>query len=112
MGFTEKIWKLLTFIPEGKVISYGELARAAQSPRASRAVGNACNKNPNAPRVPCHRVVSGNGALGGYAKGIPAKIRLLQREKITIKNNKIVDFSSHLITAEQLWQFQNQNTSG
>jgi methylated-DNA-[protein]-cysteine S-methyltransferase len=112
MNFTQKIWQLLSFIPKGKVISYGELARAAQSPAASRAVGQACNKNPHAPRVPCHRVVSSNGGVGGYANGIPAKIKLLEGEGITINNNKILNFSNHLITAKQLWQFQNRNISG
>ncbi len=83
-------------IPGGKVSTYQLVARAAGNPKASRAVGNACNANPFAPMVPCHRVVSSDGKIGGYAKGLPTKIRLLEKEKVGVQNNKIVDFESKL----------------
>lgn len=102
MGFDEKVWKILSRIPKGKVATYAQVARAAGSPRAFRAVGNACNKNPNSPQVPCHRVVSSTGLLGGYAHGPKKKIALLQKEGIRVKNNKILDFTEVFVAAKDL----------
>jgi len=64
-------------IPFGDVIAYGELARRIRRPRAYRAVGNALGANPVAIVVPCHRVVAGDGTLGGYTGGVAYKRRLL-----------------------------------
>jgi methylated-DNA-[protein]-cysteine S-methyltransferase len=89
-------------IPRGKVITYREIAIALGNPNASRAVGNACNKNPFAPKVPCHRVVKSNGFLGGYAEGLKNKIFLLEKEGVKIKNNKIVNFNGLKICARDL----------
>ncbi|NCN39582.1 MAG: MGMT family protein, partial [Candidatus Aenigmarchaeota archaeon] len=69
MKFQEKVWKLLEQIPEGKVAKYGIIAKKLNS-KAFRAVGNACHNNPNAPKIPCHRVVNSNGNVGGFAAGI------------------------------------------
>jgi len=66
------------------------------NPLASRAVGNACNANPNAPRVPCHRVVSSSGEIGGYAHGQMRKISLLAKEGVKVRNGKIADFEKKL----------------
>ncbi len=68
-------------VPKGKTMTYGELARRLEKPRAARAVGNALGKNPFAPMVPCHRVVSRNG-IGGYSGkgGIEKKWNLLKKE--------------------------------
>ena len=52
------------------------------------------NNNPDAPRVPCHRVVKSDGTIGGYAKGVDIKKRLLRKEGIIIKNNKIINFDN------------------
>jgi methylated-DNA-[protein]-cysteine S-methyltransferase len=79
MSFNEKVWALTARIPAGKVTTYGEIARAMGS-RGSRAVGNALNRNPFAPQVPCHRVVGSGGALTGFAGGLPKKQRLLKHE--------------------------------
>lgn len=57
--------------------------------RAYRAVGNAMNKNPYAPEVPCHRVISSDGSLGGFALGPKKKIAMLKKEGVEIKNGKI-----------------------
>jgi len=57
--------------------------------KAYRAVGNAMNKNPYAPEVPCHRVIKSNGFVGGFASGPKKKIQMLKKEGIEIKNNKI-----------------------
>jgi methylated-DNA-[protein]-cysteine S-methyltransferase len=65
-------------------------------PQAHRAVGNAMNKNPFAPEVPCHRVVKSNGDLGGFGGGSRLKIKRLQEEGVKVSNNKIVNFQSVL----------------
>jgi methylated-DNA-[protein]-cysteine S-methyltransferase len=54
------------------------------------------NKNPFAPKVPCHRVVKSNGDLGGFADDINLKIKRLQEEGVEVANNKIVNFQSIL----------------
>ncbi len=68
-------------IPIGQTRSYAWVARAAGAPRASRAVGNALNKNPFAPWVPCHRVIAADGSSGGYQAGPGKKAGLLRRER-------------------------------
>ncbi len=78
--FQKRVWKELIKIPRGKTITYFELARRIGSPRACRAVGNACGKNPLPVAIPCHRVVAANG-LGGFTGGLKKKIRLLKLEK-------------------------------
>ena len=86
--FSQKCYSLLKKVPEGKVTTYKSIAKKLNT-EAYRAVGNAMNKNPNPIRVPCHRVIKSNGKLGGYARGIKQKIKLLKQEGIKIKNNKI-----------------------
>ena len=83
-GFFDDVYRALLRVPAGTVIGYGELARRADSPRGSRAVGRAMAANPLAPLVPCHRVVRGDGALGGYSSesGAARKRWLLEREGI------------------------------
>ena len=90
--FEQKVWQLLGNIPKGKVVSYGEIAKALGKPRSARAVGNAVGKNPFAPATPCHRVVRSDGRVGGYSGGVPKKVSLLKREGINVKEGKIVDF--------------------
>jgi O-6-methylguanine DNA methyltransferase len=82
-------------IPEGKVTTYGLIAKKLNT-RAYRAVGNACRRNPYAPKVPCHRVVRSDGSIGGFGgktsgKTVERKIRMLKREKVEILNGKVVD---------------------
>jgi methylated-DNA-[protein]-cysteine S-methyltransferase len=67
-------------IPYGRVLTYTEVAAEAGSPRGSRAAGNALGGNPIPIVVPCHRVLRGSGALGGYAGGLPRKQFLLELE--------------------------------
>jgi O-6-methylguanine DNA methyltransferase len=102
MVFNEKVWFLLKKIPRGKVSTYKEIAKALGNPNSSRAVGNACNKNPFSPEVPCHRIVKSDGRLGGFAKGTKQKARLLEKEGIKIKNNRIMDFEKILFKASDL----------
>ncbi len=74
-------------IPPGKVRTYAEIAQEAGIPRGARFVGNTLSKNPLAPLVPCHRVVSSNGKLGGYGFGVETKKELLKKEGALNKTN-------------------------
>lgn len=88
-SFNEKCYSVLLKVPKGKVTTYKEIAKAIHS-KAYRAVGNAMNKNPYAPKVPCHRVVKSDGEVGGFASGTKKKIEILRKEGIEInKDNKI-----------------------
>ena len=78
--FQQRVWRALQQIPYGSTRTYGEIASAIGNPRASRAVGMACNKNPLLLIVPCHRVVGANGKLVGFAYGTEAKRWLLELE--------------------------------
>ena len=84
--FQLKVWKYLKTIPKGKVKSYKQVAIGIKKPKSARAVANACAKNPHAPKIPCHRVIRSDGALGGYSGkgGIREKLRLLRSEKVSI----------------------------
>lgn len=80
--FQNKVWKALLTIPYGQTISYKQLAERVGHVKACRAVGTANAKNPLAVFIPCHRVISSDGSLGGYAGGLGIKSALLQLEKI------------------------------
>ena len=79
--FQQDVWKALCEIPPGETRSYGQIAERIGRPRASRAVGQACGKNPVAVVVPCHRVVASGGKLGGYSGGLHIKKALLELER-------------------------------
>lgn len=79
--FQIKVWQCLLSIKEGDVKSYAEIAKQIDNPKAVRAVGSACAKNPVSVLIPCHRVLRGDGALGGYRWGIARKRALLDKEK-------------------------------
>src|SRR5580658_3747081 len=95
MSFNEKVWALTSRIPAGRVTTYGDLAHKLHT-RAYRAVGNALNRNPYAPAVPCHRVVGVAGELTGYAGGLPSKRRMLEAEGVSLINDR-VDLSRHRV---------------
>lgn len=88
--FSSRCYELLKSVPRGKVTTYRELAHAMGC-KAYRAVGNAMNRNPFAPAVPCHRVVRSNGDLGGYAYGVTKKVQLLKQEGVSVKGNRVAD---------------------
>lgn len=75
-----QVWRALLRIPEGHVVSYADLARYLDRPRAARAVASAVAHNPIAYWIPCHRVLRQNGALSGYRWGPTRKQALLARE--------------------------------
>lgn len=87
-SFNETCYALLRKVPKGKVTTYKALAQALGT-KAYRAVGNAMNKNPYAPIVPCHRVIKSDGSLGGFASGCEAKRKLLTQEGIVIQKDMI-----------------------
>lgn len=87
--FSERVLELVARIPRGRVVTYGELARAAGRPRAWKAVGNAVARNPRPVEVPCHRVVMSGGAVGGYQKGPERKIRLLRAEGVEVAGGRV-----------------------
>tara|TARA_B100001250_G_C19469326_1_gene643772 strand:- start:342 stop:638 length:297 start_codon:yes stop_codon:yes gene_type:complete len=80
--FEIKVWKEISKIPKGSVKTYKEIANILKKPKSSRAVANACGKNPYVPIVPCHRVIRSDGYLGGYSGegGIKMKRKLLIKE--------------------------------
>ena len=84
--FQKEVWDILSTIPYGKTVTYGEIAEMIARSRGGRkmsaqAVGGAVGRNPVSIIVPCHRVVGTNGSLTGYAGGIERKIALLKLEK-------------------------------
>jgi methylated-DNA-[protein]-cysteine S-methyltransferase len=86
--FNQRCYELLFKIPEGKVTTYREMARALNT-RAWRAVGSAMAKNPHLITVPCHRVVRSSGEVGQYALGTNRKAELLKNEGVPVTNNKV-----------------------
>ena len=80
-AFQKKVWDALMKIPHGQTRSYSDIAQQIGNPRATRAVARACASNHLAIVVPCHRVVRGDGSLGGYRWGLPLKQRVLERER-------------------------------
>lgn len=76
------VWQGLLEIPYGKTLTYGDLAHKVGSPRAARAVGSACGRNPVAVIVPCHRVIGTDGSLHGYGGGLWRKEFLLKLEGV------------------------------
>jgi methylated-DNA-[protein]-cysteine S-methyltransferase len=78
--FQRAVWQALLGVASGRTCSYSDIAQRAGTPAAVRAVGAACGANPVGIIVPCHRVVGRNGALTGYAAGLPRKSALLQHE--------------------------------
>lgn len=79
--FQQQVWQTLTTIPYGQTWHYQQLATAINQPKACRAVGAANGKNPLSIIVPCHRVITKSGQIGGYAGGVAIKQQLLALEQ-------------------------------
>ena len=89
--FADRVLRLLTRIPPGRVLTYGDVARLAGRPGAGRAVGNIM-RAADRPGLPYHRVVAAPGRVGGYG-GVPGlKAALLRAEGLAIRGDRIVDF--------------------
>jgi len=77
--FKERVFAVVKAIPKGKTLTYKQVAGAAGSPKAYRAVGNILNSNYD-PNIPCHRVIRSDGTPGGYNRGVQRKIAILNKE--------------------------------
>ena len=93
--FQKKVWKLISEIPRGKVLTYKDLAIKIGKPKSSRAIANACGKNPLIEVIPCHRVIRSDGKLGGYSGkgGIDKKKKLLENEGHRFNDNSKIIIS-------------------
>jgi len=96
LSIDKKIYKKLLEVPEGKITTYGELAKAVGIPNGQRVIGNIMNKNPYPVIIPCHRVVKSDGSVGGYAYGEKVKVNMLGKEGLEIKNGKISNFKERV----------------
>ncbi len=82
--FQRQVWNELANIPFGKTLSYKDIAKNIDNPKAVRAVGTANGRNPICIIVPCHRVIAANGTLGGYIAGLSVKKKLLDLESVNV----------------------------
>jgi methylated-DNA-[protein]-cysteine S-methyltransferase len=82
--FQTQVWSQLCKIPYGKTQSYKEIAQKIKNEKAVRAVGSANGKNPICIIVPCHRVISSDGSIGGYSGGLDIKSKLLNLEQFEV----------------------------
>lgn len=94
--FENLVYEATKRIGRGKVSTYALIAKEIGREKSYRAVGSALNRNPYVPKVPCHRVVSSSGKIGGYAFGAEKKIKLLNQEGIMVKDDKVLDFENRL----------------
>ncbi|MBS3131924.1 MGMT family protein [Candidatus Woesearchaeota archaeon] len=88
--FQERVYAVCRKVPKGKVTTYKAIADKLGT-KAYRAVGTALACNPYAPKVPCHRIVNSDGSIGGFSGkgGVKGKIKMLRREGVEIKKNKV-----------------------
>ena len=93
MTLSTKVYRQLLRVPEGKVTTYGDLAKAVGLDNGQRVIGMIMKKNPFPVIIPCHRVVKSDGKIGGYVYGERVKSHMLLKEGIKIKDGKILDFA-------------------
>jgi methylated-DNA-protein-cysteine methyltransferase-like protein len=101
--FFEQVYAVVRLVPEGRVTSYGAIAKYLSAAKSARMVGWAMNAAHSKPDVPAHRVVNRNGMLTGkHHFGSPTKMEeLLAKENILVHEDKIVDFKKHLWNPEE-----------
>ena len=93
MNLEQQVYKKLTQVPQGKVTTYGELAKAVGLKNGQRIIGQIMKKNPYPVIIPCHRVVKSDSTVGGYAYGGDIKTNMLQKEGLKIHDGKILDWN-------------------
>jgi methylated-DNA-protein-cysteine methyltransferase-like protein len=96
--FTQKVYTVTKKIPTGKVATYGQIARLAGNPKASRAVGNILHKNPYSPIIACHRVVTKGGRLArhfGADGGLKTQKVRLGKEGVRVESGDKVDLTKY-----------------
>lgn len=101
MTFADKVYDLCKQVLEGKVTTYGAMAKKLNS--SAQAVGQALKRNPYAPIVPCHRVVKSDGSIGGFfghktGTEVKRKIEMLREEGVEVKEGKIDEFEKKKTT--------------
>ena len=96
-NFFERVYEIVKYIPEGKVTSYGAIAKALGTARSARMVGWAMNASHNRADIPAHRVVNRKGLLSGkhHFDGTNLMQQLLENEGIKVIDNQIIDFEKH-----------------
>ena len=96
-NFFERVYEIVKQIPEGKVTSYGAIAKALGTARSARMVGWAMNASHNRDDIPAHRVVNRKGLLSGkhHFGGTNLMQQLLENEGIKVIDNQIIDFEKH-----------------
>ena len=96
-NFFERVYEIARQIPEGKVTSYGAIAKALGTGRSARMVGWAMNVSHNREDIPAHRVVNSKGLLSGkhHFAGTNLMQQLLENEGVKVVNNQIIDFEKH-----------------
>lgn len=82
--FQKKVWYAIAEVKFGKTASYDWISKRIKNPGALRAVGSACGKNPVPIVIPCHRIISKDGSIGGFGGGLPLKRKLLKIENVRI----------------------------
>ena len=97
-----QVYDIIAQIPEGKVTTYGDIARALGHPRASRVIGRILNKNPNPILTPCHRVIKSNGNIGGYAFGKARKKELLKKEGLSFIGDSTTQLGKYRLPLHKL----------
>lgn len=98
-SFYEEAYSIVEEIPEGKVLTYGEIARLAGKPQCSRMVGQALGRVPQGRNLPCHRVVNSQGRL---VPGWADQRAMLEKEGVSFKPNGCIDMAQHLWKVEEL----------
>lgn len=96
MNLDKLVYKKLLQVPQGKVTTYKELAKAVGLENGQRVIGQIMNKNQYPVIIPCHRVVKSDGKVGGYAYGEKIKANMLDKEGVKIKNGRIINFEKTL----------------
>ena len=91
--FAELVSRVVRNIPQGRVVSYGEVAEKAGFPRAARAVGTVMKNNLD-PNVPCHRIICADERVGDYNRGRNKKVKLLIEEGVQIISGRVVKKSN------------------
>jgi len=95
MDLSEKVYKLVSQIPKGRITTYKIIAQKLGI-KNYRLIGQILKKNPQPIKIPCHRVIKSNGLIGGYQKGSNKKRQLLKKEGIVVKNDKVKNFKTLL----------------
>eukprot|EP00929_Paragymnodinium_shiwhaense_P037208 TRINITY_DN19867_c0_g2_i3.p1 TRINITY_DN19867_c0_g2~~TRINITY_DN19867_c0_g2_i3.p1 ORF type:complete len:263 (+),score=23.70 TRINITY_DN19867_c0_g2_i3:75-791(+) len=106
-GTPDEVWRAVSLVPCGRVVTYGEVARALGGQWDPKAVGQALKQNPHAPHVPCHRVIRADRSLGGYFGGtrpedprMMAKVTLLEEEGVLLEAGDVLR-----VAGRSLWRY-------